>query len=49
MANVFIIFLSRFRPISQTTFINSFNGADLWVMKMFAVIMIVKRAFWISF
>ena len=41
--------LSRLRVIPSTTIIISYNGTDFRVIKLFTVIMIVKRAFWILF
>ena len=44
---MFTRFLAILIALPQTVIIILYDGTHFWVMKLFAVIMIVKRAFWI--
>jgi hypothetical protein len=44
---MFTRFLAILIALPQTFIIILYDGTHFWVMKLFAVIMIVKRAFWI--
>jgi hypothetical protein len=44
-----IRFLAILIASPQTVIIIPYNGTDFCVIKLFAIIMIVKRAFWILF
>ena len=49
MAYASISFLAILIALPQTVIIVPYDGTDFCVIELFAIIMIVKRAFWILF